>query len=230
MKKVTMSAVPREKVGMTGGLFTGTQVWRQPIFEPEDSNNYNFGIVAFDAGSRNKFHKHSGDQILLITEGTGKVVSDDESFTVTEGDVVMIPAGENHWHGAPDAHPWPTSPSPLRGVRRSRQRPNKPGLRDSSRVLDPDTSGFSTLLESPASHLCRSDLHHHMDTVCPSHALELVGILFEQKTFAGLVLPTLAEDLYITLHADSAQLAPVVKVVVNNERNLWPAFQVAYLP
>ncbi len=103
MKKVTMSAVPRTKAEMTGGLMTGTQVWRQSILSPEDSNNFNFAIVAFDAGSRNKFHKHSEDQILIITEGTGKVVSDTESLTVTEGDVVVIPAGENHWHGAPDA-------------------------------------------------------------------------------------------------------------------------------
>ncbi len=102
MKKVTMSAVPRTK-GEMGGLFTGTQVWRQPILSAEDGTNFNFGIVAFDAGSRNKFHKHSGDQILIITEGTGKVVSDTETLTVTEGDVVMIPAGENHWHGAPDS-------------------------------------------------------------------------------------------------------------------------------
>ena len=58
--------------------------------------------MGFEAGSRNKFHKHSGDQILIITEGTGKVVSDDESLTVNEGDVILIPAGENHWHGAPD--------------------------------------------------------------------------------------------------------------------------------
>ena len=103
MKKVTMSAVPKEKAPMTGGLMTGTQVWRRPILLPDDSNNFNFSIVAFDAGSRNKFHKHSGDQILIITEGTGKVVTDDEALTVTEGDVVVIPAGENHWHGAPDS-------------------------------------------------------------------------------------------------------------------------------
>jgi len=103
LKKVTMSAVSKEKAEMTGGLMTGTQVWRQPILLPEDSNNFNFSIVAFDAGSRNKFHKHSGDQILIITEGTGKVASDDEVLMVTEGDVVLIPAGENHWHGAPDS-------------------------------------------------------------------------------------------------------------------------------
>ena len=103
MKKVTMKDIPRTKAEMTGGLMTGTQVWRQPILNPDDSNNFNFAIVAFDAGSRNKFHKHSGDQILIITEGTGKVASDNEVLTVHEGDVVVIPAGENHWHGAPDS-------------------------------------------------------------------------------------------------------------------------------
>ena len=102
MKKVTMKDVPISKAEMTGGLMTGTQVWRQPILNTGDSSNFNFLIVKFDAGSRNKFHKHSGDQILIITEGTGKVVNDNETLTVTEGDVVLIPAQENHWHGAPD--------------------------------------------------------------------------------------------------------------------------------
>ena len=103
MKKVTMSSVEKTKAPMTGGLMTGTQVWRQAILNPDDSTNFNFAIVAFDAGSRNKFHKHSGDQILIVTEGTGIVANDTESLTVTEGDVIVIPAGENHWHGAPDA-------------------------------------------------------------------------------------------------------------------------------
>ena len=102
MKKVTMRDVAKTKAEMTGGLMTGTQVWRQAILQPEDSSNFNFAIVAFDSGSRNKFHKHSGDQILIITEGTGKVATDNEVLTVSEGDVVLIPAGENHWHGAPD--------------------------------------------------------------------------------------------------------------------------------
>lgn len=102
MKKVTINDVPRTEAEMTGGLMTGTQVWRQAILDPDDSDNFNFAIVAFDAGSRNKFHKHSGDQILVITEGTGKVATDDEVLEVNQGDVVVIPARENHWHGAPD--------------------------------------------------------------------------------------------------------------------------------
>ncbi|MFQ5998154.1 MAG: cupin domain-containing protein [Candidatus Bathyarchaeia archaeon] len=102
MKKVTMRDISKVPVEMRGGLFTGTQVYRQTILPPEDGESFNFGIVTFKAGSRNKFHKHSGDQILVITEGTGKVATNNEVVTVTEGDVVLIPAGENHWHGAPD--------------------------------------------------------------------------------------------------------------------------------
>ena len=102
MKKVTMRNVPREATDMVGGLMTGTQVYRQSILQTGESKNFNFAIVSFDAGSRNKFHIHAGDQILVVTEGTGKVATDNEVVTVTEGDVVLIPAGENHWHGAPD--------------------------------------------------------------------------------------------------------------------------------
>ncbi|MCH7621061.1 MAG: cupin domain-containing protein [Chloroflexi bacterium] len=102
MKIVKKDSVPKEAAPMTGGLMTGTQVYRQGILQGDDSNNFNFGIVSFDAGSRNKFHKHSGDQILIITEGTGKVATDNEMVTVSQGDVILIPAGENHWHGAPD--------------------------------------------------------------------------------------------------------------------------------
>jgi len=102
VKVVRTSEVPREPTG--GPLFTGS-VLRQVLVNPEDSRDFNFSIVNFEAGSRNKFHQHTGDQILIITEGTGIVATDSEERTVTTGDVVLIPAGENHWHGAPGATP-----------------------------------------------------------------------------------------------------------------------------
>ncbi len=107
MKRVTMSSVPKTKVDMnqlgSGGLQTGTQTWAQAILEADDSSDFSFGIRAFDAGARTKFHKHPGDQILIITEGTGSVGTDNETLIVVEGDVILILAGENHFHGAPDA-------------------------------------------------------------------------------------------------------------------------------
>ncbi len=47
MKKVTMKDVPVIEAEMTGGLMTGTQVYRQPILQAGDSSNFNFAIVKF---------------------------------------------------------------------------------------------------------------------------------------------------------------------------------------
>jgi quercetin dioxygenase-like cupin family protein len=102
MKVVKPSKVDKQPAG--GALFTG-DVSRQVLFQPDDLNNFNFGIVNFSAGSRNKMHSHTSDQILIVTEGTGTVATEQEERTVTEGDIILIPAGENHWHGAPGETP-----------------------------------------------------------------------------------------------------------------------------
>ena len=102
MKVVKPSEVGKEPA--VSALFTG-EVSRQTVFSPEDSQNFNFGIVHFNARSRNKMHRHTSDQILIVTEGTGTVATEQEERTVTVGDIVLIPAGENHWHGAPGETP-----------------------------------------------------------------------------------------------------------------------------
>ena len=99
MKVVKTGNLAKEPVNAP--LFTGTQVFRQEIVQPGDSQSFNFSIVNFSAGSRNKFHTHTSDQILIVTEGTGVVATEQEERTITVGDVALIPAGENHWHGAP---------------------------------------------------------------------------------------------------------------------------------
>jgi quercetin dioxygenase-like cupin family protein len=103
MKVVKTKDLPKEPADSP--LFTGTKVFRQVIVDPDDSQSFNFSIVNFSAGSRNKFHQHTSDQILIVTEGTGVVATDTEERTVSAGDVVLIPAGENHWHGAPGSTP-----------------------------------------------------------------------------------------------------------------------------
>ena len=103
MQKLTMKDLAKAPLPMTGGLMTGTQVYLQSMWESGESKNFNCAVIEFSAGSRNKFHKHTDDQILVITQGTGKVATDHEVITVTEGDAILIPAGENHWHGAPDS-------------------------------------------------------------------------------------------------------------------------------
>ena len=103
MKVVKVAELPRQPANAP--LFTGTQVFRQEIVQPGESQSFNFSVVNFSAGSRNKFHRHTGDQILIVTEGTGVVATDHEERTITVGDVVLVPAGENHWHGAPGETP-----------------------------------------------------------------------------------------------------------------------------
>jgi quercetin dioxygenase-like cupin family protein len=104
VKKVTINDMPKEPTpnNWSPMLINGDQMHLQRILKPGESNSFMSGILHFDAGSRTKFHKHSGDQILVIVEGTGKVATENEVLTVTEGDIVVIPAGESHWHGAPD--------------------------------------------------------------------------------------------------------------------------------
>lgn len=99
MKIVTLTKLPSEPV--EGALFT-PGVSRSFMFP---TGNMSASLIHFSAGSRNKFHTHTSDQILVITSGTGIVASDAEEVTVNEGDVVMIPAGENHWHGATPSTP-----------------------------------------------------------------------------------------------------------------------------
>ena len=97
MKKVTFKDVP--KIARTESLFTDT-VYAKSILEHEDSDNFNFAIVNFPESARTKFHIHSGDQILIITEGEGMVCNEEIELNVKKGDMVLINAGENHWHGA----------------------------------------------------------------------------------------------------------------------------------
>ena len=80
-------------------LFTGP-VTRQPIVAAELSKNFLIKQVNFGRGVRNKFHSHTIEQILIVTEGKGIVATEKEEITVGLGDVIFIPAGEKHWHGA----------------------------------------------------------------------------------------------------------------------------------
>ena len=80
MKVVKMSEVPSQAAA--SAAVHRDEVTRQTPFEPNELNSLNFGIVSFSAGSRNKFHSHTSDQILIITEGTGVVATDDEERTV----------------------------------------------------------------------------------------------------------------------------------------------------
>jgi 4-carboxymuconolactone decarboxylase len=59
------------------------------------------GSVTFDPGARTAWHTHPLGQTLIITSGVGRVQRwGGPVQEVHPGDVVWIPAGVKHWHGA----------------------------------------------------------------------------------------------------------------------------------
>ncbi len=56
--------------------------------------------VTFAPGARTAWHTHAEGQVLYVTSGNGLFGTRDSSFAITVGDVVDIPAGLEHWHGA----------------------------------------------------------------------------------------------------------------------------------
>ena len=81
-------------------IFFGGEVFRQPLVAGGVSKHFNFSIVGFAAGARNKFHTHTRDQILFVTEGTGVVATEEQEVVVHVGDTILIRGGEKHWDGA----------------------------------------------------------------------------------------------------------------------------------
>jgi 4-carboxymuconolactone decarboxylase len=97
MRVIKVAQLAREP--QQSALFTGP-VTMQTIVGTDESNRFMIRQVNFARGVRNKFHSHSFEQVLIVTEGKGIVATDKEEITVGPGDVIFIPAGEKHWHGA----------------------------------------------------------------------------------------------------------------------------------
>ena len=80
--------------------FTGN-VRVEMLFEALDPAHASGGSVTFEPGARTAWHSHPRGQILIVTAGTGRVQRwGDPVEEIRAGDVVRIPAGAKHWHGA----------------------------------------------------------------------------------------------------------------------------------
>ena len=78
--------------------FTG-EVWGDPVLAETDGVLIN--NVFFTPGARTHWHTHHQGQILVVVGGEGRARARDGSGgKLTAGDVVWIPPGEEHWHGA----------------------------------------------------------------------------------------------------------------------------------
>jgi quercetin dioxygenase-like cupin family protein/alkylhydroperoxidase/carboxymuconolactone decarboxylase family protein YurZ len=85
---------------VTSDNFTGP-VWVEMVVTEAETFDARAGNVTFEPGSRTNWHAHPGGQILLVTGGAGYHQVRGESVElVRKGDVVKIPPGVEHWHGA----------------------------------------------------------------------------------------------------------------------------------
>lgn len=98
MNVIKSGKAPSEE--MTGGIFTGTIKMTPLVNENSGAKQLKSALVYFPKGVRNKFHHHTHEQILFITKGKGIVATETKEYTVEPGDIILIPAGEEHWHGA----------------------------------------------------------------------------------------------------------------------------------
>ena len=90
-----------EKDATKEPLFQGGTVKTQFILDEEfKGNKVQIINVKFSKGARNKFHTHTNKQVLFVIEGEGIVADRKQEYKLVPGMAVIIPAGEEHWHGA----------------------------------------------------------------------------------------------------------------------------------
>ena len=83
--------------------FTGT-VRIDPLFQAPDPALIQGASVTFEPGARTAWHTHPRGQTLIVMAGLGRVQRwGGPVEEVRPGDVVWIPPGEKHWHGASPA-------------------------------------------------------------------------------------------------------------------------------
>lgn len=80
--------------------FTGA-VRIDPLFQASEPARVGGASVTFEPGARTAWHTHPLGQTLIVTAGLGWVQREGAPVEeIRPGDVVWIPPGVKHWHGA----------------------------------------------------------------------------------------------------------------------------------
>ena len=80
--------------------FTGS-VRIDPLLDAPEPARVVGAMVTFEPGARTAWHTHPLGQNLIVTAGCGWVQREGGPVEqIRPGDVVWIPPGEKHWHGA----------------------------------------------------------------------------------------------------------------------------------
>ena len=97
--KITRSSSQAPRQGPAEN-FTGSVRVDTP-FQASAPGRTSGARVTFEPGARTNWHSHPLGQVLIVTAGTGRVQRwNDPVDEIRQGDVVRIPPGQKHWHGA----------------------------------------------------------------------------------------------------------------------------------
>lgn len=83
-------------------IFVGNVYVRQLVAD-NTAQGLRLSIVTFDPGAQTVKHSHTHEQVLYVLDGEGILATENERHTVRPGDIVYVPPGEVHWHGATEA-------------------------------------------------------------------------------------------------------------------------------
>ena len=86
-------------VPSTNPIFVGA-VSTQEVVNEGLADILRVTAVTFEDGAVNRPHRHTTDQVLVATFGSGFVATGDDHHPLEPGDVAFVPAGTRHWHGA----------------------------------------------------------------------------------------------------------------------------------
>ena len=83
-------------------IFSG-EVRCAEVVDGSEASELRIYDVTFRPGARTTMHSHTVDQVLYIVSGHGFVQTEGgDERPVRAGDLVIVPAGERHVHGATD--------------------------------------------------------------------------------------------------------------------------------
>ena len=96
---IKRSGSHQSSIGSTN-WFTGT-AHIDTLFQPKPPARAVSLNVTFEPGARTAWHSHPLGQTLIVTAGCGRVQRwGGRIEEIWPGDVVWLPPGEKHWHGA----------------------------------------------------------------------------------------------------------------------------------
>lgn len=97
--KIIRSGTQPSKAG-PADYFTGTVRIDSP-FSGTEPARVGGAIVTFEPGARTAWHTHPLGQTLIVTQGRGWIQKEGGPIEeMNQGDIVWIPEGVKHWHGA----------------------------------------------------------------------------------------------------------------------------------